>query len=390
MDVISGRTDCRPADVDYDASRIDVLNGFFAGMIADKKIQSASYCISRRGKVFAHGSLGALRFRGDDAPMLPDSIFRIASVSKTFTAVAIMKLVEDGLLRLDSNVADILPQFEAPPFDRIKVWHLLTHTSGLHPDSGCFNYKYVVSPWEHIARKEKEDGINTDWISAGLSVGLRRDVGTEWQYCSFGYILLGAVVSAVAGVPATDYIRNSIIKPLNLADTDFGMTPDMALRAAYNVEHIEREVHSILHPGKVKEASVWDHIDDTGGGIYSTARDLNRFGNMMLGNGRLDSVRILGRKSVEKMTTNALQHIPDHCWGHEYEDRWYGMGFDMLSANDCLTTPGHYFHEGAGGCALVIDPAEDMVAAWSALYTGGAFQGTALYNAQNIMWSGLN
>jgi CubicO group peptidase (beta-lactamase class C family) len=319
--------------------------------------------------------------------MRPESVFRIASITKTFTAVAVMKLVEDGLLRLDDHVSDYLPQFAGRPFDKIKIWHLLTHTSGLYPDDGCYNFTHFVSPWEHIVNKWKENGADTDWIAAGLSNGLRGKVGEKWQYSTFGFELIGAVIEKVIAGRAADYITDHIITPLNLSDTAFVMTKDMAKRAAYNNEWLEREVKDALDPPEHREPEVWDRIPQTGSGIFSTAFDLVKYGDMLRGNGRRGDVRVLGRKGVEKLRTNALKGVPDHCWGHEYEDRWYGFGFDMLSANDCITTPGHYFHEGSGGCALVIDPAEDMVAAWSALYS--EFQPSALYNAQNIMWSGL-
>lgn len=100
-----GITDCSPAEVNYDATRIGVLHTHFQQLIDDKKIQAASYCISRYGKTFMHGAIGPLSYREERTePLLPTTVHRIASITKAITSVAIAKLVEDGVLRLDLPV----------------------------------------------------------------------------------------------------------------------------------------------------------------------------------------------------------------------------------------------------------------------------------------------
>ncbi|MDR0322212.1 MAG: beta-lactamase family protein [Treponema sp.] len=148
-----GKTEVSPAEVGYDESRIQVLNDHFQRLIDDGEIQCATYCLSRKGKVFAHGAVGKKSFRKDDnTPVQPDSIRWLASITKLFTAVSIMKLVEDGVTRLDVPVAEILPQFNTPPYNGITLFQLLTHSSGLHTDDGCFDNKYQSSYWALMER----------------------------------------------------------------------------------------------------------------------------------------------------------------------------------------------------------------------------------------------
>jgi CubicO group peptidase (beta-lactamase class C family) len=182
-----GKTDCKPDEVSYNEQRLDVLKNHLQRVIDDGEIQCAAFCISRYGKIFAHGAIGKKSFRKeDDTPVQPDSVRWIASMTKTFTAVSIMKLVEDGITRLDVPVGEILPQFNTPPFNGVTLFQLLKHTSGLHSDPGCFENKYQISYWDLIdgAYKlhKKEDG-EFDWIKAALSTignGLRVKPDTEW------------------------------------------------------------------------------------------------------------------------------------------------------------------------------------------------------------------
>lgn len=115
--IIKGTADCIPEEAGYDSGRIAVLNGHFLRMIEKKEIEGAAYCISRRGKIIACNSMGTAHYFDGPGDMRPDTVHGIASISKTFTAAAVMKLAEDGLLRLDMRVGDILPQFAAAPFE---------------------------------------------------------------------------------------------------------------------------------------------------------------------------------------------------------------------------------------------------------------------------------
>lgn len=394
MLLAKGKTDCDPMELGYDKSREDVLIQHFQKMIDKNEIQCASYCVSRKGKVILHGAVGPRSYEKDcQEPLQADSVHHIASITKVITAVAIMQLIENGLARLDTPVGEILPQFSTPPYNEITIFQLLSHTSGLEPDPGVYEDKYRISSWEHIERSyEKSDKTEkTDWIAAGLSVGLNKKPGTEWQYCSFGFCILGAIIEKLSGQFANDYIEEHILQPLQMKNSGFIIRPEMAEKAIYRNEEEKKKILDIAAgkcSGNMDEGTFWEKIPDTAGGLASNAYDLVRFGNMMLGNGRLGGVRILGRKTVEKMTTYSLHNIPDYCWAANEPDRQYGVGFDMRKGLAYHYSEGTFMHEGAGACSLIIDPKEEMVACWFVPFIDEWYS-HGLYNVTNIIWSGL-
>ncbi|MDR2965449.1 MAG: hypothetical protein LBU88_06710, partial [Treponema sp.] len=130
------------------------------------------------------------------------------------------------------------------------------------------------------------------------------------------------------------------------------------------------------------------NIPGTGGALNGTPYDLIRFGNMVLYGGTFDGVRVLGRKAVEKMTTIAVDY-PNYCWGSNEKQRFYGVGFDMRNGPAFTFSQGTYMHEGAGACSLYIDPKEELVAAWIVPFAKEGWWSRALFNVQNIIWSGI-
>lgn len=391
-----GVTDCSPAEVGYDSSRIEVLKDYFQKLIDQKKIQAASYCVSRYGKTFMHGAIGPLSYREDRTdPLLPTTVHGIASITKAVATVAIAKLVEDGILRFDTPVGEILEPFRLAPFDKIDIYSLLTHTSGLFPDCAESLIPYHKSYWqlidEYFERYNPKDG-EPDWIKAALSCGVNKKVGEEWQYCSFGFCLLGEIIKKVTGVTAEQYIEEQILKPLGMKDTAFKLTPELAKRSITRSERHEKRLNDIVHghqPEISQMEKLWDTVSKTGGGLSSTPGDLIRFANMLLGMGTLGDTRIIGRKTVEKITTRTLYGVPDHCWGAEISDRSYGFGLDMKRGPAFLYSPTTYFHEGAGACSMIIDPTEQLAAVWFVPFADDNWHADALFNVTNIIWSGL-
>ena len=110
---------------------------------------------------------------------------------------------------------------------------------------------------------------------------------------------------------------------------------------------------------------------------------------MTLNGGCLDNARILGRKTIEVMTTQQLKNVPDYCWGSNEPDRKYGVGFDMREGLAYTYSKGTYMHEGAGACSMDIDPKEQLAAAWFVPWNKGEWCPDPLYNVQNIIWSGI-
>jgi CubicO group peptidase (beta-lactamase class C family) len=389
-----GITDCTPEAAGYDSSRIPVLHTHFEKLMAANKIVCASYCVSRHGKVFMHGALGPVSYKdGETRPYKPTDIQYIASITKVFAAVAFMKLVEDGLVRLDTPVGEVLPQFNAPPYNAINAYHLLTHTSGMHPDGGCFENKYHINPWSHIERYIKnykpEDG-EFDWLSAGLACEPLKKPGEEWMYCSFGIVVIGEMIAKLTGRSCHDYIIEEIAKPLGMSSTCFDLTPEMAANHVIQGEYSEKYLNRIIKGEEDPDDSpLWKNIPSTGGGMESNARDLITFANMLLNKGTLNGVRIIGRKALEKMTARAIFNTRDNCWNANNPDRIFGIGFDMRQGMGYTYSPGTFNHEGAGASGLYIDPAEGLAAAWFVPIKGEGWHAESLINTINIIWSGL-
>lgn len=383
------QTDNTPEEVGYDDSRITVLTEHFEELIKKKKILSANYCLARDGIIFANNAVGKLSYREEDTRELkPDTVQTIASITKLFTAVAIWQLVEDGKLRVSQRVGEIIDEFNEKPFYDITIAHLLSHTSGLQPDSGCFPNKYFVSPWEHI---EQDKGEN--WIAAALRSGIFKKPGEEWAYCSFGYTILGELIFRVSGQMSENYIKERILIPCGMKDSGFDIKQkELVARTNIPNEYREKLIQAILDEtyqeyGNEKSDT---KIPKTGGGMYSTAFDLCRFGIMLQQGGVIDGNRIIGRKTIEKMTTLYTKpHIKDYCWGAPGLYRQYGLGPDMRNNEASLYSQGTFFHEGAGACCLIIDPVERMVAAWFVPFVNDVWCPEPLYNAAAVMWSGL-
>jgi CubicO group peptidase (beta-lactamase class C family) len=387
--MIRNNTPFTPDEVGYDPSRIDAVNRHFEDLIAKKKIISANYCMVRDGKVFADVALGKLSYREEDLrEARPDMIQRIASITKLFTTVAIWQLVEDGKLRVNQKVGEIIEEFSHKPFDEITVAHLLTHTSGMHPDPGCFPNKYFQSPWHYIEQAKGEN-----WIAESLKSGMRMKPGEEWAYCTFGFYILGEVITRISGQFANDYIMEHIVKPCGLKDTLFDYAhKEIAARANIMNDWVEKSVVALLDGTyeESEEEKFWKKLPGTGGDMFSTAYDLCRFGTMLQQGGYIDGDRILGRKAIEKMTTlYTTPNIRDYCWNAGGPYREYGLGPDMRCNDASIYTKGTYFHEGAGGCCLMIDPKEKLVAAWFIPFVNDVWSAEPLYNAAAVMWSGL-
>lgn len=380
-----------PAEVGYDASRLDVLDAHFRRMMDKGDLMAAAYCFSRDGKVFAESADGRFTYREDDDRQIDcDTIYQIASETKLFCATAIIKLAEDGLILLNQPVSDFIDSFKEAPFDKINLAHLLTHSSGMHPDGGCVPGK--IDYWDAIYLMRKENP-NMDWTEALTAAGVRTEPGKEWAYCSIGFVLLGAVIEKVTGIKPEKYITDNILIPCEMTNSGFvkyNMTPEDAKRLQRRGEWLDKTCEWIENPDSMPDEEIlWNRtMPQTGGGMYSKPSDLVKFGNMLLNGGKYNGNRIIGRKSVEKMIEEQIA-LPDFCWNAGGTIRHYALGPDLRRNLTTFYSEGTFFHEGAGSCSLIIDPHERMVASWFVPYTNNQWFASGLYNAQAIIWSGL-
>ncbi|NLG85468.1 MAG: beta-lactamase family protein [Firmicutes bacterium] len=370
----TGRIDAEPAEVGYRPECLERLDAHFRELVESGRLQGASYLLSRGGKVFAWKSLGRLSYRGDKGDLMPDSIRGIASITKAFTAVCVMKLVEEGLLELFQPVASILDEFKTRMHERIQIFHLLTHTSGLAADPGYFTEAYPRG-WREGFDPEKDN-----WIKAVLEGPVQNEPGEAFNYCSAGFAILGEVIARITGMPYEEYVRRKIFEPLGMERTFFdvpeGLHDQVCLVSEWDEKWLKDETDRRGWPPRA------------GGGIYSTLPDLWRFGQALLDKGTFNGQRILGRKMVEAMTRPQLGGgVPAFYWGARFKSYNYGLGLDLYT-KAVVMSPGTFGHEGAGRSALYVDPAEGLVAVYF-VPTQVDWVPESIVNPRAIIWSGI-
>ena len=328
--------------------------------------------VARRGEI-VHWDARGWRVRDED-PLEPNDIFRIHSMTKPVTSVAVMMLVKDGLLSLDDEVATVIPAFAdvqvyengvtRPPDRPMLIRDLLTHTSGLtygvfgdSPVDSMYNREFYLTPGasEFDLRKRAD-------ILASLP--LIDDPGDRWNY-SLSTDLLGHVVEVVSGKTLDRFFRERIFDPLGMDDTGFEVPADKQGRftAMYWRTPEGLQMGDSPTEGSYTRPPTWF---SGGGGLASTARDYLRFCRMLLGGGELDGVRLLESETVRLMTRNHLAEDLIPVMGIP------GMGFGLGFAVPAGEENGAYWWSGVANTYFWIDPAEEIIAfAWTQLQPFG-------------------
>jgi CubicO group peptidase (beta-lactamase class C family) len=299
---------------------------------------------ARRGVIVEHtagghaaryaSSAGAELPPGDWIPMREDTIFDVASISKLFTAVVTMQLVERGLLDLDVPVARYIPEFASNGKQAVTLRHLLTHTAGLPAGLS-------LDPYPSIPQR----------LAAIYEVPARAEPGTSYLYSDLSLIVVGKVLERVTGEPLDQLVRERISQPLGLRDTMHN--PPASLRPRIAPTEWQEGGRGLIW-GEVHDRTSW-LLGGTAGhaGVFSTARDLAVFAQTLLNGGHYGTVRILSPQSVRAMWTNGNAHLGAGAQR--------GFGFDMYrhSFMGAMATPSTVGHTGFTGTSLVIDPATD-------------------------------
>ena len=299
---------------------------------------------SRHGVVPVHDAAGkALRY-GDggtelpddqQVPMQRDTIFDLASVTKTFTTIAVMQQVEAGRISLDEPVATYLPAFAQNGKGDITVRHLLTHTGGL--PAWLPLYSAYDTPEERFA--------------AVLAVKPTAEPGQRYVYSDLSLITLGLVVEEVTGQPLDEVIADGVTRPLRMTDTMFN--PPARLRDRIAATEEQPWAGRPMIRGEVHDENAWSLGGVAGhAGLFSTAHDLAVLARTLLNGGRYGDVRILEADTVRAMLVNENAEFPanSHGLGFELDQRWYMDG---------LSTPVTFGHTGYTGTSVVIDPLSD-------------------------------
>jgi CubicO group peptidase (beta-lactamase class C family) len=374
-----------PAEVGMDAERLSRIDRHFERFVEDGRLAGWLAVVTRRGKI-VHVGMRGQRDAEAGLPVQADTIWRIYSMTKPITSVAAMTLVEEGSLELTDPVSRFLPEFGAtrvylqgsalrpvtvPVTEPIRVWHLLTHTSGLtygfhhaHPVDEIYRrngYEWGVPPGTDLA------GACAAW--AGFPLVFQP--GTEWNY-SVSTDVLGRVLEVVSGQRLDELFAERIFGPLAMTETSFGVPDSEAQRLAAlyspHPEHGRFARNDAMGAAALRRPTFLSG----GGGLVSTAADYHRFTQMLLHGGELDGQRVLGSRTLAYMTRNHLPGGADlTAIGRPLfaETPMTGMGFGLgfsvvqdAAATKVLSSPGEFAWGGAASTAFWVDPAERLTA----------------------------
>ena len=330
--------------------------------------------VARRGEI-VHWDARGWRVQDED-PLEPDDIFRIYSMTKPVTSVAVMMLVEEGKLSLDDEVSSVIPDFadvrvyqdngrHRTPDRPMLIRHLLTHTSGL--SYGYFGTSAVDSMYNaDLNGPAAMGGYDLERrVEILASLPMVDDPGDRWNY-SLSTDLLGRVVEVVSGQTLDRFFQDRIFDPLGMHDTGFEVPGDKQDRftAMYSRGPEGLTMGDSPTEGSYARTPSWL---SGGGGLVSTASDYLRFCLMLMGGGEVDGARVLKSETVQLMTHNHLADDLLPVMGFP------GMGFGLGFAVPAGAEDGTYWWSGVANTYFWIDPAEEIVAfAWTQLQPFGA------------------
>ncbi len=312
----------------------------------------------------------------------PDTIYRIYSMTKPITTVAALMLYEEGCFQLDDPVAKFIPafadtrvfaggdadSFTTEPLVRpVTVHDLMIHTSGL---TYGFQHEHAVDALYRKRQVEFNANIGplAGVVEAAAAQPLVFQPGTRWNY-SVSTDVLGRLVEIWSGVPLDTFFDERILRPLDMRDTGFHVPEGQGDRLASSYIQADDGGLALVDPAGESRFLEPAVTLSGGGGLVSTAADYLRFVRMLRGHGTLEGARILGRKSVELMTTNHMPgDLADMGRPRFAEMPFAGIGFglgvsvllDPAKAR-ILGSPGEYAWGGMASTAFWADPAEDMI-----------------------------
>lgn len=282
----------------------------------------------------------------------------LASITKPVVATAVMRLAQDGRFGLTAPLARWLPELDAAGFEPFTAWHVLTHTSGIHDVD--------------LEALLRDGGDRGELIRRTIDAGQATSPGRAFRYASFTFDLLAEAVERALDTSFPEVVRETVLDPLGMVHTTFDL-PDAGARAPIVVGSWDgSRTHRAGGAGDEALVRAFSSLRLGGGGLWSTADDVLRFGRAMLRGGELDGVAVLGRPLVDLMTrevtVNGLGAQPDRLG-----DEHYAMGWGKPGPAS-PASPLAFGHGGVSGTRLWIDPAYDLVLVYLTGQWGGAVE----------------
>lgn len=315
--------------------------------ISQKLMPGAVTFVARAGKIVKHDAYGNAAQYTDGKftemenpiPMENDTIFDLASISKIFTATAVMILFEKGLFNLDDPVAKHIPEFAANGKENVTIRQLLTHTSGF-------------TAWIPLYSKGNS---REERLKLVLNQPLKIAPGTTYEYSDLNMITLGMLVEHWSGQRQDKFVREYITEPLGMKDTMYN--PPASLKKRIAATEYQAIPNRGLVWGEVHDENAWS-LDGVAGhaGVFSTANDLAKLAHIFINEGKYGSTQILKPETVKLLLQNQNATFPgnDHGLGWELGQGWY---MDALSEGTYS-----FGHTGYTGTSIVVSPNNKTVA----------------------------
>ena len=407
-----------PAQFGLSAQRLATLDRVMTSRYVDSGLLPGTLTlVYRRGQLVHTGMAGQIDLERR-TPMREDAIFRIYSMSKPITAVALMMLAEEGLIGLDDDVATHIPSWKnlgvyatcvaslvpgpttymtTPPLRPMKVVDLATHTAGL--TYGFLNRTAVDAAYRkhNIAGFSAEGGLD-GMVEQLASLPLEFSPGTAWNY-SVSIDVMGYLVQKLSGLSFGEFLRTRLFEPLGMSDTAFYCPEQKRDRFASCYMQVPGSI-KLQDDARNSSYAEPPKLESGGGGLVSTAHDYMRFCRMMLGKGTLDGVQILSPKTVEMFSMNLLpagKDLADMAPPGMFSESGYaGVGFSIgcgLTLSPARTrlpgTAGEFFWGGAASTAFWIDPREDLAVVFMTQVLGSETRLTLRRDLRTLVYGAM-
>jgi CubicO group peptidase (beta-lactamase class C family) len=378
----------RSEDVGLSSERLARIERHLHERYIDRgRIAGAVTLVARRGQIAYLSAIGQ-RDRERKRPMTEDTLFRIYSMTKPVASVALMMLVEEARCALADPVARYIPAWEnlrvyqhgsypnfvtEPARRPMTIRDLLTHMSGL--TYGFMFHDAVDAAYRKTGVSggipgESRPTTLKDMADKLAGLPLLFSPGTRWNY-SVSTDMVGYLVEVISGKPFDVFLRERIFEPLGMRQTDFSVPEGSSERFAANYRRDPARGLIVEDDPEVSPYLQPQTFFSGGGGLVSTAEDYRRFCQMLLNGGHYESKRLLGRKTIELMTSNHLPEGKDlgglatgTFSETSYDGVGFGLGFAVLldaAKRQSHGSRGEYYWGGAASTAFWIDPAEELV-----------------------------
>ena len=385
----------------FNSERLNRVVALCDRYVNDGKFPCAQVQIAHKGEIVLRHTVGKSDIE-TDRELSENAIFRIYSMTKPLTSIALMQLYEQGHFILEDKIEKYLPEFSNPqvlvggsylsPVLRpaqtpLTVRDMLMHTSGLtyaFHFSNNLDKMYRHSNLGSIAlRSNDEEMPNLEETVKRLSaMPLLFDPGTSWNY-SMSTDVCGRLVEVLSGLSLDEYILENITEPLGMVDTAFSVDSRNIDRFTSNYAYTETNPLT-----KIDDWSASPYLErpvflSGGGGLVSTTDDYQRFATMLLQGGESDGVRVIGQRTLEFMASN---HLPNRATLNDFgqstfsetamEGMGFGLGFSVLEdpiANAALGSKGEFAWGGAASTRFWVDPKEEITCIFMTQFMPSSF-----------------